>query len=114
MAKARLITDAELAQAVQDALGTISYSKSYEKVFTESDWTEADGQYTITISSSEHGLICVNVINLLKLTDDGYVMSHGVFDSLDYTITIDNTNNILITTAAVFSGKIVVVCNQSN
>lgn len=112
MAKNRLITDAELAQAVQDALGNISYSKFYEKIFTESDWTESDGQYTITIPNTEHGLPDVNVINMLKLTDAGYVMTHGIFDNIDYTVTINTNNNILITTETVFSGKFVMMCNQ--
>ena len=114
MAKNRLITDDELADAIQEALGGISYSKSYEKVFTESDWTESDGQYTITVSSSEHALTSINVINMLKLTDDGYVMSHGIFDNLDYQITLGSDNNVTVTTTNAFSGKIVLVCNKYN
>lgn len=114
MAKAKLITKAEMDKAIQEALDGMSYSKSYEKIFTESDWTEADGQYTITLSSSEHALVSINVINLFKLTDNVYVMSHGIFDNLDYQITLDSNNGITITTTNAFSGKIVLVCNKYN
>lgn len=112
MAKNKLITESQMNKAIQEALNGISYSKFYEKVFTDSDWAESNGQYTITISESDHELTSVNAINLFKLTDNGYTMTHGIFDTLDYTITINGNNHVIIITTNAFSGKIVLICNN--
>lgn len=110
MAKAKLVTEDMLNEALQNFQGGSSNFKSYEKVFTESDWVETDGQYTITITNSDHELSNVNTVDLFKLIDDEYMISHGIFDSLDYTININNDNDVTITTTSSFSGKVILIC----
>lgn len=83
-------------------------AKRAVKEFTEIDWVGNDAPFTIQIPKSEHNLTNVLDVSIQQLTEDGYILTHGVFDNLDYSILISNDNNITISTNSKFSGRIII------
>lgn len=78
------------------------------KEFTETDWVGNAAPYTIQIPKSEHKLPGVLDISIQQLTENGYMVTHGVFDNLDYSILINNDKDITISTNNKFSGRIII------
>lgn len=85
-----------------------SKAKRSVKEFTETDWTGNTAPYTFQISKTEHNLTGILDVNIYQLTENGYLMTHGLYDNLDYSVLINSDNDITISTNNKFSGRIII------
>ena len=83
----------------------------YIRDIESSDWIldNTDNSYYIMILKSTYGLReSFPITSIYRKTDDGYNMSHGIFDNNDYTITVNDTLDITIKTTTPFTCKIII------
>lgn len=85
-----------------------SGTKRFVKEFAETDWVGDASPYTIQIPKSEHTSYGVLDISIQQSTENGYMITHGIFNNLDYSILINDDNDIVISTNNKFSGRIII------
>lgn len=83
----------------------------YIRDVESSEWIldNTDNSYYIMILKSTYGLReSFPITSIYLKTDDGYNMSHGIFDNKDYVITVNDSLDITIKTTNPFSCKIII------
>lgn len=108
MAKIKVASEEYVNSQINDALGSIGVTNPYIIEITDVDWSGDASPYAISIPQSTHNISTPRDVSIFKLTEDGYVMSHGIYDNFDYTILIDNSNGVTITSTTKFSGRIII------
>lgn len=79
---------------------------SYTYTFTTSSWS-GSGTYTLTLAAATHGCGTAPMADVLVLNNSSYEKYYG-YPSSGWTMSIDTSGNITLTTTTVFSGRIVV------
>lgn len=83
----------------------------YIRDVESSDWIKdaIDNTYYVMILKSVYGLReSFPITSIYRKTEDGYNMSHGIFDNNDYTITVNDTLDVTVRTTTPFTCKIII------
>lgn len=83
----------------------------YIRDVESSDWIKdaMDNTYYVMILKSIYGLReSFPITSIYRKTEDGYNMSHGIFDNNDYTITVNDNLDVTVRTTTPFTCKIII------
>lgn len=106
------IENVKTDRSIDTSTGINTTTNSYYMRDVESDeWIldDTDNSYYITIFKDTYGLgDSFPITSIYRKTDDGYNMSHGAFDTNDYSITVNDNLDITIKTTTPFACKIII------